>query len=377
MNHLHRRDVLAGALAATAGLAFPSHGSSKAGWQPAAPAPGAQEGPGDQHRGPAVIASGNGLRAVQRAWELLQQKKDCCEAVVEGVRIIEDDPNDQTVGLGGLPNEDGIVELDASVMHGPTHKSGAVASVRDIKNVAALALQVLRRTDHCLLVGDGARRFAIQMGFKEENLLTEASRLAWQKWRENLARSDDHLGDEQIDRWKSDPADVPRIDDAKAAALHIPFTTGTVHCGAVDTEGDMGSCTSTSGLSWKIPGRVGDSPIIGAGNYCDNAIGSAGSTGRGEANIVTCASYAIVAAMENGDTPTQACLRIAKRVADRTREKRNLNAKGRPNFQLSLYALRKDGAFGSASLYEGGTFAAHDGREARVLKSAFLFDGQP
>lgn len=370
MLNLHRRALLASGL----GIAATGH---LRGWEfPHAVAranqPEAANAVGDAHRGPCVIASGNGLKAVERAWEQLQARRDACEAVVEGVRLIEDDPNDHTVGLGGLPNEDGIVELDASVMHGPTHKSGAVAGVRNIKNVAALALTVLRRTDHCLLVGDGARRFAVQMGFKEEELLTEAARAQWQKWRDRLSRDDDRLSDDQIDRWKSDPPETPRA--ALDAVMH---TTGTVHCAAVDNAGDLGSCTTTSGLSWKIPGRVGDSPIVGAGNYCDNAVGAAGATGRGEATIVTCAAYAIVSAMEQGDTPTAACLRVAKRIADRTREKRNLNTAGRPNFNVSLYALRKDGAFGSASLYAGGTFAVHDGARARVEPSAFLFEGKP
>jgi N4-(beta-N-acetylglucosaminyl)-L-asparaginase len=329
----------------------------------------------DNHRGPCVIASGNGLKCVERAMQLIREGKDCCEAVVEGVRINEDDPEDMTVGYGGLPNEEGIVELDASVMHGPTHKSGAVASVRGIKNVARLALTVLRRTDHCLIVGEGAVRFAKQHGFVEENLLTEKARAAWQKWKENLSKDDDWLGDDQMDRWKSDPADTPRIGDKKAALIDILHTTGTIHCGAVDKDGDIGSCTTTSGLSWKIPGRVGDSPIIGAGNYCDNDIGSAGCTGRGEAAIVTLAAHSMVMAMGEGLTPAQAALKVAKRIADKcTREARNRAAQGRPTFNVSLYALRKDGAFGGASLFPGGSFAVCDSRGARVIDCVPLFE---
>src|SRR5688572_27139894 len=142
-------------------------------------------------------------------------------------------------------------------MHGPTHKSGAVASVQNIKNVAMLALLVLRRTDHCLIVADGARRFALSHGFKEENLLTEESRLAWMKWRENMSKDDDWLNDDERDA----PVGKAWQERALSLAGPIPYTTGTIHCSAVTEKGDVASCTTTSGLSWKIPGRVGDSPI--------------------------------------------------------------------------------------------------------------------
>lgn len=378
MDHVHRRDFLAASGLAASGLALSglAGGAWAASARAQAPAPRAEAAPAawDAHRGPCVVASGNGLRAVERAMQLVREGRDCCEAVVEGVRINEDDPEDMTVGLGGLPNEEGVVELDASVMHGPTHKSGAVAGVRGIKNVARLALTVLRRTDHCLIVGEGAVRFAREHGFVEENLLTEKARAAWLRWKETLSRDDDWLGDDQIDRWKSDAKDTPRIGDQKAALLDVLHTTGTIHCGAVDKDGDLGSCTTTSGLSWKIPGRVGDSPVIGAGNYCDNDIGSAGCTGRGEAAVVTLAAHTMVMAMGTGLTPTQAALKVAAIIADKcTRERRNRDERGRPNFNVSLYALRKDGAFGAASLYPGGTFAVCDSAGARVLDCVPLF----
>ncbi|MGQ0626989.1 MAG: N(4)-(beta-N-acetylglucosaminyl)-L-asparaginase, partial [Phycisphaerales bacterium] len=340
--------------------------------------PGGPETAGDKHRGPCVISSFNGLRATGRAMELLRQGADPCEAVVGGVKIMEDDPDDDTVGFGGEPNEDGVVELDASVMHGPTHKSGAVAGLRNIMNPAAVALMVLRRTDHCLIVGEGALRFARAHGFVEENLLSEKARRAWLDWKENHSKQDDWLGDDEIDRWKSDPKEAKRIGEGPIAgawpAAELRFHYGTVHCAAVDKDKDIGSCTSTSGLSWKIPGRIGDSPIIGAGNYCDNAVGAAGATGRGEATMTNLAAFSIVSEMERGATPTQACLTVAKRIADRTREKRNLDAKGRPNFDVKLYALRKDGAFGSASIYKGAKFSVDDGNGPRGVDCAFLFE---
>lgn len=336
-----------------------------------APRPGAQSGAGTTGGGaPApgtirVIASGNGLPATALAFDMLGKGADPADAVVQGIALIENDPNDMSVGYGGLPNEDGVVELDASVMHGPTHKAGAVAALRNIKNPAAVALTVLRRTDHVLLVGEGALRFARAHGFQEENLLTEAARQAWLRWKESLSTEDDWLNDEQRD---------PPKGSKPAASAPIPWTTGTVHCAAVDRDGDLAACTSTSGLSYKIPGRVGDSPIVGAGMYCDNAVGAAGATGRGEAVIANCGAFSIVREMEHGAAPVDACLAVLKRIVDRTREKRLLDARGRPAFNVCVYALRKDGAYGSAAIYKGSDFAIHDGRENRRMPGAFLFE---
>lgn len=378
MSHPSRRNFIA----AGAGLA--AGALSARALQPQTPAqtpptgepwrgkPGAQGGPlGDDHRGVASISSGNGLRAVERAIDLLKQGYDPADCIVQGVKIIEDDPNDTSVGLGGEPNADGVVELDASVMYGPTHKSGAVASIRNIKNPAMVALLVLRRTDHCLLVGEGALRFAKSMGFPEENLLTEQSRQAWQHWRENMSKDDDWLNDDERDPLVGKPFEQP----GQLSMLWEPaFTYGTCHVSIVTEKKDIASCTSTSGLSWKIPGRVGDSPIVGAGNFCDNDVGAGGCTGRGESCIVNLAAHTIVMMMERGLTPSEAALAVAKRVADRTKEKRLLDAKGRPNFNASFYALRKDGAWGGACLHPGGSMAVNDAKGARVVKLPALFD---
>ncbi len=363
-----RRDFLAASSAIALGTSLAS-ARLQPGNQPAAKA--AASNPGDTHRGPVVIASGNGLRSVNRAMELMKQGYDPADCIVQGVTIIEDDPNDMSVGLGGLPNAEGVVELDASVMYGPTHKSGAVASVRGIKNVAAVALLVLRRTDHALLVGEGATRFAKFHGFPEENLLTEAAREQWVKWKENLGK-DAWLNDDERDDLVGKPFQNER--HAAVEAMHQMYTYGTVHCSAVTEKGDIASCTSTSGLSWKIPGRVGDSPIIGAGNYCDNAIGAAGCTGRGESAIANLSAYSMVRAMESGMTPAQAAMDAAKRAADHTKEKRLRRPDGKPNFNISFYCCRKDGAYGGASFYPGGTFAVHDGTEGKLLPCASLFE---
>jgi N4-(beta-N-acetylglucosaminyl)-L-asparaginase len=333
--------------------------------------PGAAGEPmGTDHRGVCCISSGNGLRAAVRARELLAQGIDPADCIVQGVKIIEDDPEDDSVGYGGQPNADGIVELDASVMYGPTHKSGAVASIRNIKNPAQVALLVLRRTDHCLLVGEGALKFAKQMGFPEENLLTEKSRQAWQHWRENMSKEDDWLNDDERDPLVGKPFEQP---GQLALNWDPSFTYGTVHCSIVTEKKDIASCTSTSGLSWKIPGRVGDSPIVGAGNYCDNDVGAGGCTGRGESCIANLAAHTIVMMMERGLSPAEAALATAKKVADHTKEKRLRDAKGRPNFNASFYALRKDGAWGGACLHPGGSMAVADSKGSRVVKLPALF----
>lgn len=333
---------------------------------------------------PVSISSANGLRATTRAIELLRAGGDPLDACVEGVRIVEDDPADNSVGYGGLPNEEGIVELDASVMHGPTHRAGAVAALRNIKNPAAVAREVARRTDHVLLVGEGALKFAVRMGFKEENLLTEESRRAWLKWRGELSRDDDWLAEDEWDLPGGSPKPHSRSDErqdsaavgrrAALAARGVDYTSGTIHCSSLTPSGDLAGCTTTSGLSWKLPGRVGDTPIIGAGLYCDNAVGSAGATGRGEAVIQVCGARTIVARMEAGDSPTEACLAMLKLIVDRTRLKRLQKPSGQPDFNVTAYALRQDGAHGSASIWSGSKYAVSDAKGDRLEPSAFLIE---
>ena len=328
-----------------------------------------QEGTG----GIVAISSANGLRAVTRASEMMQQGSDPLDAVVQGVKIVEDDPNDMSVGYGGLPNEEGVVELDSSVMHGPTHKAGAVAALQNIKNPASVALQVCRRTDHVLLVGEGALKFARAMGFPEENLLTDRARKAWLKWKTNLNPKDDWLNDDQRLRPKIDELEGAQSTNENPSS-EIPRSWGTIHCSALDAHGNLGAVTTTSGLSYKIPGRVGDSPIIGAGMFVDNEVGSAGATGRGESVIQSCGSFSAVQHMANGDDPSTACLKVLKWIADHTKRQDLLNKKGQPNFGVVMYALRKDGAYGAASMHPGYRFSVHDGTQARHENCAALFE---
>ncbi|MEM9372721.1 MAG: N(4)-(beta-N-acetylglucosaminyl)-L-asparaginase [Planctomycetota bacterium] len=327
----------------------------------------------------AAIASGNGLKAVQTAMVWMAGGTDPLIAAVRGVEINENDPDDMTVGYGGLPNEDGVVQLDASVMHGPTHKAGAVGGIEGIKNPAAVALEVMRRTDHCMIVGEGAKRFALDLGFKEESLLTEKARKAWLRWRDNLNPRDDRLDKDQLVIPVSDEDGQPIGALDQMPGFHVdwidgvPYTTGTIHCGALNSDGDIGACTTTSGLSYKIPGRVGDSPIIGAGMYCDNEVGSAGATGRGEAVIQSCGSFLAVRKMEEGMTPKEACLFVLRHIASRTKRRDLLNARGEPNFNVTMYALRKDGMVGSACMRPGGSFAYATDQGSGVDKSTPVF----
>lgn len=312
---------------------------------------------------PVAIASGNGLKAVTRAMELLQQGADALDAVVAGVNLLEDDPTDQSVGYGGLPNEEGVVELDASVMHGPTGRGGAVAALQNIRYASRVARRVMERTDHVLLVGAGALKFARAHGFKEENLLTDAAREAWLHWKETLSNQDDWLPPHELET-----RDIGQ--NLKEALRHY----GTINCNAVDVRGGVSGCTTTSGLAFKIPGRVGDSPILGAGLWVDNDVGAAGSTGRGEANLLACSSVMIVEWMRQGLAPTDACLRACRRIAAQTKMKRLLDEQGRPKFNVSFYALTKAGAHGGASLWGGIRYAVNTGEgESRLVDMPSLY----
>jgi N4-(beta-N-acetylglucosaminyl)-L-asparaginase len=307
-----------------------------------------------------VIASGNGIRATQKAMELLRQGSDPLEAVIAGVNIIEEDPNDSSVGYGGVPNEDGVVELDASVMYGPNHAAGAVASLRNIKTPSKVARLVMERTGHVLLVGEGALRFAKAHGFKEEDLLTDQAREIWLKWKETLS---------DRDFWLSP-------DEKKIMAELKPYIEhyGTINCLAKNSEGVLAGVTTTSGYAFKIPGRVGDSPIIGAGLYVDNDIGAAGSTGFGEANLRTCGSFLVVQFMSQGSSPEEACLQAMRVIAAKALlQPRLLDAEGRPRFGHSFYAVNKKGAYGSASMWSGHKYAVHDGGENTFRESAYLY----
>jgi N4-(beta-N-acetylglucosaminyl)-L-asparaginase len=301
---------------------------------------------------PVAIASSNGLRGVARAVELVLKGGDTLDAAVEGVKIQELDPADSSVGYGGLPNEEGVVQLDASCMHGPTRRAGAVGALEGIKTPSEVARLVLKYTNHIMLVGKDAQRFALSYGFRLEDLLTPESREAWLRWRANRGPGDDYL-------------DVPSSEKMAVRP------TGTINMNVVAPNGDISSVTTTSGLAWKIPGRVGDSPIIGAGQYTDNDIGAAGSTGRGESNIMVCGGFLTVEHMRRGMHPKDAALETLKRVVAMT-PPRLMRPDGKPNFGLQFYAVNKKGEYGAASLFRAN-FAVADQKGARVEDTAVLY----
>jgi N4-(beta-N-acetylglucosaminyl)-L-asparaginase len=335
-----------------------------------------------------AIASSNGERCCARAMDLIRDGRDTLEAVVAGVNINERDPEDSSVGFGGLPNEEGAVELDACVMHGPTRRCGSVASLQGVAVPSNVAKLVLEETDHIMLAGQGALRFAKAYGYEETNLLTEKSRLAWLLWKRSLRDGGGH------NNWSPgldapDPAPVawirrqfpdvpgPTIAWAWEMVQHPP--TGTINCLALNEKGEMSGVTTTSGLAWKIPGRVGDSPILGAGLWVDQDVGAAGSTGRGEENIRVAGAHTVVENMRHGMTAREACLDALKRVS------RNFSddQKKLDRFDLSFYALRRDGDYAGSSLWNGrvregqfrrAQFTVNDGGASRLEDCVFLLE---
>src|SRR5216683_6169201 len=319
----------------------------------------AQSGPKNM-----VMSSGNGARACARAMEMLKSGADTLDAVIAGVNINEEDPEDTSVGYGGLPNEEGVVELDACVMHGPTRRAGSVASIRGIKTPSKIAKLVMTESDHVMLAGEGALRFAKAFGFPEENLLTEKSRLAWLVWKRSLR---DPKGQNNwtdgLDAPDKPSANLrlkelfPAADEATLAwawEMAVRPPTGTINCLALNARGEMSGVTTTSGLAWKIPGRVGDSPIIGAGLFVDQEVGAAGSTGRGEENIRVSGAHTIVENMRHGMTPKEAITDCLKRIS------RNFNNDRQWLSQIGInfYALRKDGEYAGGTLWAGAPGAA-------------------
>jgi N4-(beta-N-acetylglucosaminyl)-L-asparaginase len=362
---------LAGSAAASVGKLFGKTLPGEAPEPPGAPAA--------QGTRPLIISSANGVHALDKGMEILKKGGDTLDAVIAAVTVVEDDPKDNSVGYGGLPNEEGEVELDASVMHGPTGRAGSVASVRRIKNVARLAKTVMEKTNHVMIVGDGARRFGVAEGFEEMNLLTEESRLAWLAWK--ASSSFNWRPGIDSPEWKEHMAAL--LDTPEKRALqpwiesviaHPP--TGTIPCMAVNEKGEISATTTTSGLAWKIPGRVGDSPIIGAGCCVDNEVGAAGSTGKGEENIKISGGHTIIEMMRKGMPPTDACLEALHRIA---RNYKN-DKKKLKTFHIFFYALNKDGLHGAASLWNNlydkrpAQYAVHDGAQAQLVRCTPLFD---
>jgi N4-(beta-N-acetylglucosaminyl)-L-asparaginase len=352
--------------------------------------------PGSSKR-PIMICANNGFNYLDDAFAFLKSGGDTLDAALRVVQGPENDPKDDSVGLGGLPNEECVVELDACCMHGPTRRAGSVGGVRNIKNVSLVSKAVMEHTGHVMLVGEGAERFAVAMGYPRETLLTEHSRKIWLLWKEFHSNSDwwgpglaspywqppdsgtngkpqSNLWQERIQNLQARAADLGIEPEHQFAAVRkVLFPPmGTIHCSALNEKGEISGCTTTSGLAFKLPGRVGDSPIIGAGCYTDQDVGSAGATGSGEENIKVAGAHTIVENMRHGMSPQEAGMDALKRIV------RNYNNDmNKLRFvDMTYYVLRKDGAYAGVSLWEGYAkgnphkIAIHDGdRRAEVTAS--------
>ena len=353
---------------------------------------------------PVLVCAANGFNYLDDGYKILSGGGDTLEAALRVVKGPEDDPNDQSVGMGGLPNEEGVVELDSCCMHGPTRRAGSVGGVREIKNVSLVARGVMEHTGHVMLVGEGAQKFAVALGFPRENLLTEPSRKTWLLWKEFNSERDwwgPGLADprwrrpdqKQAASWSAPPVSAIRqqIEKLEQMAADLGIApehrmrairqvlfppTGTIHCSALNEKGEMSGTTTTSGLSWKLPGRCGDSPIIGAGCYTDQDVGSAGATGSGEENIKVAGAHTIVENMRHGMSPFDAGMDALKRIVRNYK-----NDMTRLRFvDMVYYILRKDGAYAGVSLwtgYEPGKphkIAIHDGTK-RLEQTVALFNG--
>jgi N4-(beta-N-acetylglucosaminyl)-L-asparaginase len=322
---------------------------------------------------PLMLSSANGLAALETGMALLK-KGARLDAVVETVAIVEADPNDDSVGYGGLPNADGEVELDCSIMDGPSYGAGAVAALKYIKHPSRVARLVMERTARIMLVGDGALKFALAHGFKKEDLLTEASREKWLRWKEQMSDIDDWGPPKRDDipayeapTKKSELQEPhPREQVWRSLGMDPDKAWGTINCLALDANGDLSGITTTSGLAFKIPGRVGDSPLIGCGLYVDNEIGAAGSTGVGEECIKIVGAHTVVELMRQGMHPRDATLAAIKRVL----------SKHGPNvtWNLNFYAMNKAGEHGGAAIQSGSKYAVHDGTSARLVESTTVIE---
>ncbi len=385
-NPLTRRDVLGAALAS--GLAL-SCSSARADDAIVRAASGASSAPRRSAARATLVGSTNALAGMKLHYEKLLAGGDPLDVAIEVVKVTEADPNDESVGLGGLPNEEGVVQLDAAVMYGPRGKGGAVAALENILHPCEVARLVMERTDHVLLVGKGAYEFARRHGHPHVELLTESARKKWLEWKEGLSGKDDWLPPPPKLEYQGKlddgappvrVAEAPREGAAELRRWRHDRVTGTIHCSALGANGAIACTTTTSGLAWKIPGRVGDSPILGAGLYCNQDAGSAGSTGRGEANLLSCASFHIVDLLAQGQTPLDAGMNVLRFIVRQTQRQGRyqpelLNEKGLPSFGLKFYVLGLDGKHAGVSLADAGDYAVSDPERGPRLEPLEVLHG--
>jgi len=335
---------------------------------------------------PVVISSSNGHEhknggprtCVEEAWQRIVKGEDVLESLIAGVNIVELDPADTSVGYGGLPNADGVVQLDSCCMHGPSKRAGGVAALEGVRTPSRVAKAVLDHTDHHLLVGPGAQAFARNMGLAiEADLNTDRSRAKWLEWKRRIDPK--HYLDPKKRVQAGEAASRSMLRDGLLDAHH---RFGTINCDGVSAKGEVCGVTTTSGLAFKIPGRVGDSPILGAGLWVDGAVGAAGSTGRGEANLYNLSSFFIVEELRRGRSVKDAGMAALGRVKAATVEKRLLDKNGLPNFQLVFYVLTKKGEYAGVSMWgeEGGKperFAVCTESGPAVVACEPLHEGAP
>jgi N4-(beta-N-acetylglucosaminyl)-L-asparaginase len=351
------------------------------------PKAAANEGPAvhiPQGSKPIVVASGNGHRfknggsktCVETAFERMTKGEDVLDALIAGVNIVELDPADDSVGFGGLPNADGVVQLDSCCMHGPTKRAGGVGASENVKTPSLLARAVMQKTDHHLLVGKDVTTFARNLGFEIfADLNTPNSRTKWLEWKQRTDPLHYIKGDEERAAAFRDVT-AQMVAEGKINENHI---YGTINCNGVNARGEVCGVTTTSGLAWKIPGRLGDSPILGAGLYVDNEVGAAGSTGRGEANLYNLASFLIVEEMRRGATPKDAGMAALKRIKANT-VARLLNKRGEPSYNINFYIVNKRGDHAGVTMYNPTgslTFAVCDDKGPRLEKLEPLLPGAP
>lgn len=279
-----------------------------------------------------------GLRANEEAWKTLGKGGRALDSVEKGVRLVEDDPSERSVGYGGRPDRDGRVTLDACIMD-ENYNIGSVACLENIKNPISVARAVMEKTPHVMLVGDGALQFAVSQGFKKQNLLTPESEKEWKEW----------------------------LKDSKYMPVVNIENHDTIGMIALDAQGNLSGACTTSGMAFKMHGRVGDSPIIGAGLFVDNEVGAATATGHGEEVIRMVGTHLVVELMRQGKTPEQACKEAVERIVQITK-RRNKNLK---DIQVGFIALNKKGEYGSYCIQDGFSFAVHDRKGNRLEKPGF------